>query len=266
MRRSTVALMMALVSGVAILAAADRMTDKDLKTLVERVDEERDRFEDALDGKLKSSIVRGPAGEADVGKFLDDFQNNVDRLKERMNADYAGSAEVSTILQQATIIDNFFRQQPAGTKGDSEWTRLAGSLKTLATTYGTSFPTAPGATVRRMSRKEFTGLASEIADNADQFKKALDDDLKKDTAVTQAQRETIVKEADALKKDAEELRSAVNDDRPSAGESERLLSRGSKLQAFMDARKVPTPTAQGAWGQMSPRLQRLAGEYGTTWR
>ena len=84
--------------------------------------------------------------------------------------------------------------------------------------------------------------------------------------MTQAQRETIVKEADALKKDAEELRSVVNDDRPSAGESERLLARGSKLQAFMDRAQSPTPTAQGAWGQMSPRLQRLAGEYGTTWR
>ena len=31
-------------------AAADRLSDKDVKALIERIDNERDRFEDQLDG------------------------------------------------------------------------------------------------------------------------------------------------------------------------------------------------------------------------
>ena len=44
-------------------AAADRMNDKDVKQLFERIDDERDRFEDQLDGKLKGSIVHAVSGE-----------------------------------------------------------------------------------------------------------------------------------------------------------------------------------------------------------
>ena len=35
-----------------------------------QVDENRDRFEDQLDGKLKRSILRGPRGEVNVGELL----------------------------------------------------------------------------------------------------------------------------------------------------------------------------------------------------
>jgi hypothetical protein len=42
--------------------AADRLTDRDVKELVSRIEQGRDRFDDAVDGKLKRSIVRGPSG------------------------------------------------------------------------------------------------------------------------------------------------------------------------------------------------------------
>ena len=56
-------------AGAVIVAAlvampavsADRLPDKDVKALIERIDNERDRFEDQLDGKIKSSILRGEA-------------------------------------------------------------------------------------------------------------------------------------------------------------------------------------------------------------
>ena len=74
-------------AGTVIIAAlvvmpavsADRLPGKDVKALLERIHNERDRFEDQLDGKIKSSIIRGE-GEVHVGRFLDDLQENVDRL------------------------------------------------------------------------------------------------------------------------------------------------------------------------------------------
>ena len=71
-------------------AAADRLTDKDVKQLLERIDDERDRFEDQLDGKLKRSIIRGPGGEVNVEKYLDDLQENVDKLKGRFTPQVRG--------------------------------------------------------------------------------------------------------------------------------------------------------------------------------
>ena len=134
-------------AGAVIIAAlvampavsADRLPGKDVMALLERIHNERDRFEDQLDGKIKSSIIRGE-GEVHVGSFLDDLQENVDRLKSRFNSDYAASAEVTTVLRQGTDIQRFMSKQPPDLDGASEWNRLASSLGELAKVYATTFP------------------------------------------------------------------------------------------------------------------------------
>src|SRR5262245_48922584 len=111
-----VALLVFLVAlGWAPVFAADRMTDKDVKALVSRIEQGRDKFDDALDDRLKRTVLRGPNGEVDVKRFLDDFQRNIDQVEERLKPEYAASTEVATLLRQGTSIDNFFRNQPAGT-------------------------------------------------------------------------------------------------------------------------------------------------------
>src|SRR5262245_63854450 len=82
------------------LAAADRLTDKDVKALVERIDDGRSRFKDALDDKIKKNILRGPSGEVDVDKFLDDFKDNIGRLKDRLKPEYSASTEAQTVLDR----------------------------------------------------------------------------------------------------------------------------------------------------------------------
>ena len=145
--------------GAVIIAAliampavsADRLPPNDVKALLERIDNERDRFEDQLDGKIKNSIIRG-AGEVHVGRFLDDLQENVDRLKERFNEEYAASAEATTVLRQGTDIQRFMSKQPPDLDGASEWIRLASSLGELAKVYATTFPLPEGQQARRAQR------------------------------------------------------------------------------------------------------------------
>jgi hypothetical protein len=96
---------------VALLAApavrADRPTDKDVKDLIERLNHDRDRFEDQLDGKLKRSILRGPGGEVNVERYLDDLQDNVGKLKDRFTPQYAASQEASKVLRQSSDIQRY---------------------------------------------------------------------------------------------------------------------------------------------------------------
>ena len=145
---------LSLLPGGASAQTGDRLTDKDVKALIEAVDNGRDRFEDQLDGKLKDTILRGPNGEVNVARFLDDLQENTHRLKERFTAEYTASAEVATVLRQATPVDAFMKEKP-GIKGSSEWDHLASSLSRLAAVYGTKFPLegnvryAASATVKR---------------------------------------------------------------------------------------------------------------------
>jgi hypothetical protein len=240
--------------------AADRLTDRDVKALVARIEQGRDRFDDALDSKLKHSIVRGPSGEVKVDRFLNDFQESIDRLEERLKPEYAASAEAGALLRQASAIHNLFRSQPAGTRGESEWNRLETDLKALAVAYGASFPLEGTPTVRRIGDRELLGMIDGIARTADWLKKSLDDDLKNNAAIDKPARQAIVGEADQLSKDAKALRDRVKDGHPSSSEAERVLAHASKLQSFIETHQVPASSAN--WTNIATRLQGVATAYG----
>ena len=229
----------ALIGAIASpVLAADRLTDRDVKALVARIEEGRDRFDDALDDDVKRSIHRDGSSEAKVSDYLNDFQENIDRLEERLKPDYAGSAEAATLLRQATSIDAAFSQRAPGMKGQSEWNRLASDLKTLAVAYGTTFPLPDGAKIRRIGDGELAEAADNIARGASDLKKALDNELKNDPSVTKEMRRGITAEAEYLSKDAKALRSLVKDGDPSSAEADRLLVRAAKLRGLVTARNM----------------------------
>jgi hypothetical protein len=243
--------------------AQDRLTDRDVKALVSRIEDARDKFDDALDDDLKQKVLRGPNGEVDVENFLNDFQKNIDRLEERLKPDYAASAEAGTLLRQGSAIDAFFRQHKPGTKGESEWNRLASALKTLAVAYGAAFPLPENAPVRRMGDGEVAEAAELLSKSASQLKKSLDADLKKNPAVDKATRDEIIKEADDWSKEAKALRSRVKDGKPSSGEAQQVLSRASRLQSFIKNNQVPA--AASTWAGLDGQVQALATAYNQTW-
>jgi hypothetical protein len=256
-----------LVLAVTLLAsavpalAAERLTDRDVKALVARIEDGRDRFDNALDGDLKEKILRGPNGEVKVSSFLNDFQENIDRLEERLKPDYAGSSEAATLLRQGTAIEGFFRSQPAGTKGESEWNRLAADLSTLAQAYGANFPLAANAPIRRIGDGEVVAAADQLSKSAAQLKKSLDVDLKSNPTFNPVARDEIVKEADQWSKDAKVLKERVKDGKPSSAEAATVLTRGAKLQSFVQ--NNPVPTASSAWPGIAAHTQTLASAYGT---
>ncbi len=243
--------------------AADRLTDRDVKALITRIEQGRDKFDDQLDGKLKDSVVRQASGEVNVRDVLNDFQESIDRVEERLKPEYAASAEVGTLLRRASGIEAFFRQQPAGTKGESEWNRLASDLKVLAAVYGADFPLSANATVRRIGDGELVSAVSQVAASSDQLKKSLDNDLKKDATISKEARQAAVAEADQLTKDAKTLRDRVKDTKPSSAEASKLLAQASKVQGFVDSHRVPASAA--TWKGAAGYVQVVANAYGTRW-
>ena len=242
---------------------ADRMTDRDVRALIDRIDEGRDQFEGALDDDVKRNVLRNESGEVDVDRFLDDFDGNIDRLKDRLKPDYSASTEAATVLRQASSIDAFFRKQSPGTRGESEWNRLATDLKTLAAAYGTDFPLVEAAKVRRVGDRELANIADELSKGADRVKKSLDTDLKKDINVDAKTRQSMVNEADELSRDAKTLRDRLKDGEPSSAEADRLLTRATTLQSIVNGHQVPT--AVNSWAGVTPRVRDLAAAYRVAW-
>ena len=218
--RLTIALLGCVVLSGAVARAqtGQRLTDKEVKALLEAVDHSRDRFEDQLDGKLKSQVLRGPSGEVDVARFLDDLQENTGRLKDRFTDDYAASAEVAAVLRQGGAIAAFMKQHP-GIKGSSEWDRMATELGRLAGAYGATFPLEGDAPVRRVNDREAAKAASEIAEHADRFKNAVN----REQTLAKPAKDSIKGQADAVKTAANALKSRLNGSKPSTSEARQLF-------------------------------------------
>jgi hypothetical protein len=198
-----------------------------------------------------------------VRHFLKDFKENIEHLDDRMKPGYAASAEVGTLLRQASIVERYFREQAPGTRGQSEWNRLAASLKTLASAYGAAFPLQENAPVRRIGDKELAVAVEGVIKNVDKLKQTLNNDLKKDTTVTSAARQAATDSVEQFVDDAKALRDRVKDGRPSSAEADRVLSNATSLQTFISSHQVPASAS--LWTGVKPQLQAVASAYGQSW-
>lgn len=154
-------------------AAVDRVPDKELSTTLEQMDRKAEKFIQAVDRKLKQSIVRGAAGEKDFGLFLEDFQKSIGRLQKRYTKTYAASEEASEVLRRGSELDLFIKTQP-GMKGEKEWIPLSADLSRLALAYGTHFPSDPTRVeqARRVGDGELLGAIDAVGKSSATVAKA----------------------------------------------------------------------------------------------
>jgi hypothetical protein len=237
-------------------APSERLPDKDVKTLIDQVDEGRDKFEGNLDNQLKNSTLRGANGETNVSGVLQDYQDQTKKLQDRFNDGYAASAEVATVLKQAAAIDWYMQGTPSVTKGRSEWDREASSLKHLAGAYGATFPLQEGATVRRINDNETAAAAGAVASAADRFKDSLD----KASTLSKDDREAAKRDVELLIKQAEAVKDRTNDDKPATAEVRQLVEQVARVQTFVGAHQIPA--AMTDWQSVKTSLGTVQQAFG----
>jgi hypothetical protein len=237
--------------------APERLSDKEVKALIEQVDEGRDKFEGNLDGQFKNSTLRRPSGETKVEDALQDYQDNTKKLKDRFTSDYSAGAEVALVLKQSTAINTFMLGSAPAMKGRSEWDRQVTNLKRLAVSYGTTFPLPDGATPRRSNDKEVAATAEAIATAADRFK----DDLDKDKTLPKPDKEAAEKDVEMLKKQADAVKDRTSDGKPATGEVRQLIQQVAKVQTFIGAHPI---TIMTNWQAVQTSLGKLQQAFGLT--
>lgn len=237
-------------------APPERPGDKDMKQLIDQIDEGRDKFEGNLDGDFKGSTVRGPNGETKVAAALQDYQDNTKKLQSRFSPDYSAGPEVATVLKQSTSIEAFMKGSPTTMKGRREWDRLVPDLKRLAAAYGTTFPMPDGANVGRTSDKEAISAAAAIASAGKDLKSDLDDAK----TLAEADKDTAKKDADALIKQANTVKDRIEDGKPATSDVQLLAGHAARLQTFVGAHQIPTTN----WQNVQTSLANLQKAFGLT--
>ncbi len=239
------------VVGFVFAQTGERLSDKEVKEIIDNVDHGRDRFEDAMENNLKHAIWRGPKGEVDISKALDDFQENTKDLEERFKPDYSASSEVGVVLEKATNISNFLSNHP-GTKGASEFDHFAVDLKKLANAYGTDFPVPEGASFRRINDGEAAKAADLLAKQADQLKKQID----KDKTIPDEQQEIYKDDIDQLIKSSKTLKDRLADSDPATAEARTVVDQAAQIGQALEGAQVAAPVTS-AWSSMQASLSKI---------
>jgi hypothetical protein len=245
-----------LMPAAARAQSGERLSDKDVKEIIEAVDHSRDRFEDQLDGKIKGSTLRGPRGEVRVEDYLQDFQDNVKKLEDRFTKSYSASAEATTVLRQASAIHAYLKAQPGEIKGGSEWDRLAIDLGRMADAYGTTFPFEEGAPVRRINDAEAASTADALVKQADKIKDAVEHE----PALTKGDRNALKTSLDELKQQAKVVKERAAESKPATAEARQLVALVERLNASTQRKRLH-PATLSALAEMRGPLDVLAQAY-----
>jgi hypothetical protein len=245
------ALALALVILAAAMPAAAqpaKMYDKDVKALIEGSKQTFERFWDALDGKTKDAVFKGPAGEFVVKMMADDYKKSIENAISRFSPSYSASTEVGAFMKDAARFQGFVSQQGASFKGASEWQAHVGVLGKLAAEYGASFPPAQDQPFRWYTDKEVVDATKAIEATSKQVATAVENALKKDKTTPEAARKALVAEINGLGGAAKALGSAVADGKPASALVTNLFEQTKKAQDALGS----NPTAAKFQGQLGP--------------
>jgi hypothetical protein len=256
-RSSVIAAALMLAASAAAAQTGERLSDREVKAILEEVDTGRDKFEGNLDGGFKGSTIRGPNGETKVAGALQDYQDSTQKLMQRFTAEYSASGEVTTVLKQSMQIDAFMKGPSSPAKGRNEWDRQTAILKRLAEAYGTTFPLPDGATVRRINDKEAADAAGAVATQAEEIKRAAD----ADKTLPKPAKEALKTELEAVVKQAKALQSRLKDGKPASGDARALKEKIAALTA--EGRQLP-PTVLTGVGALRAPLSKLDQAFGVT--
>ncbi len=112
-----------------------RVNDQQLQTLIRRIENRTDVFRVSLGRSLNRSGVNGTRTEDDINRFVRDFENATDMLRDRFNGRTSVAGDVENVLRRAAFIDNFVQRTTLNNRAENNWSLLRTDLNELAAAY-----------------------------------------------------------------------------------------------------------------------------------
>lgn len=116
-----------------------RVNDRQVQNLLRQIENRTDRFKLSLDRALDRSRLNGTQTEDEINRYVDQFENATDRLRNRFNNRNSAVDDVSEILNRAQSIDYFMSVNRLGNPAEQNWNILRSNLDTLARYYNVSW-------------------------------------------------------------------------------------------------------------------------------
>lgn len=111
------------------------VSDNDVKSLLERLEQRTDVFRRDLDNWLDRSRLDDTRREDNVSQYADNFERATDDLRRNFDSGRSVATDVETLLRQGAMIDRFInRYRPPGSL-QNQWRVIRYDLSTLSRYY-----------------------------------------------------------------------------------------------------------------------------------
>ncbi len=136
---SVLFLMGSFVAAHAQGGAPYRISDKQVKKLLEQLKKDTGKFRKSLDSSLDRSRLNGTNREDDINKFLKDYEDATERLYSRFKDNKSVSSDVEAVLDGAVQIDSFMGRQSLRGRAERDWDKVRQDLRQLADAYNVTW-------------------------------------------------------------------------------------------------------------------------------
>lgn len=243
-----------------------RLSEKEMESLLARIEQGADRFRSSLAQNLDVSRFDDTKAEDNINQFIKEFEGATDRLKGRFDEDQSAATDVEDVLRRASRIDDFMTAHAMNPRAQNDWLALRRDLDELARAYNVSWNwTGVSNRPFRMTDEELKGLLVRMEANADAYRKSLADALD-DTDFDDTDAEDLInRDIKAFENATDKLEDRFNNKRSAASDAEEVLTRAAAIDTFMRQHRL-TLRAQEDWQRLRESLDHLALAYSVSWK
>lgn len=130
--------MVAIISTFTAAQAQNRAyngTDRQLETLLGRIETQTDAFSREIDRSLDRSNIDGTTREDSITAMVSNFEQATDALKNNFTTRRSSASDVQEVLNRAISINTFMQNNRVTTLAQRQWTQLRNELNLLASSY-----------------------------------------------------------------------------------------------------------------------------------
>ena len=128
-----------LLGAVQAQEHAYRLSDREMRELLSRIDKQAEKFRGSLKSALNHSRFDDSKTEDRINDFVKGFESATERLKHQYNEKRSASGEAEEVLNRAGRINEFMERHHLSPKAESDWAALRSNLDELASAYNVSW-------------------------------------------------------------------------------------------------------------------------------
>jgi hypothetical protein len=257
--------------GNAYVASAQyRLSNTEIRTLIQRVETRTDSFSRTLENALDRNPINGTARENEINRLVSDFELATDQLRTRFESRQATATEARAVLDRAALINRFVLDNRLDARVAQDWQLVRSDLDRLAVAYNLgwrwdstpigSTPVEGGLYVNTQTRQ----LAQRIAVKANQFRRSFDLAANRSRINNSSAEYQLRGRVGEFQLAATRLRDRINRGQATAPEVQQLLEQARYIDGVMRTSQL-TGRVANDWSVLRTDLSALANTSNIAW-